>query len=171
MKKLVLFLLLMLTACSAPLYAGTVTEKVYTPAHKTYAPIVMIVNKTTRVIPRWVNHGDEWLVWIQNGEDRDSWTVSEEYYNSVEVGDYVTSEQLQKTEDTLRKWIKDWEEIVDIYIKYKDSDNPEEQQLADTAKEQANKIADSYNKLLLKYGNMFGETLPEGIYAVIERIE
>lgn len=171
MKKLVLFLLLLLTACSSPLYAGTVTEKVYSPAHKIYWPIYIRTNKSTQVIPHWIHYPDSWYILIQNEDKKDSWTVSEEYYNSVEVGDYVTSEQLQKTEATLRKWIKDWEEIVDIYIKYKNSDNPEEQQLADTAKEQANKIADSYNKLLLKYGNMFGETLPEGIYAVIERIE
>lgn len=170
MKKLILFLLFSLTACGATLHSGTVTEKRHIPAHNIYSPII-ISGKQIQVIPRWIHHDDMYYVWVQNGEDRDSWYVSEDYYNSVEVGDFITSEKLKETEIILRKWIKDWEEVVDIYLKNKDSENPEEQQLAEIAKKEANTIADDYNKLLLKYGNMFGETLPEGIYAAIERIE
>ena len=171
MKKLILFLLLILTACSKPLYQGIVIDKQYSPAHELYQPIIINVNKRVTIIPHWIHIPDYWYIWIQNGEEKDSWKVSEDYYNSVKIGDYVTSEQLQQTEDLLRKWIDDWEEVIDIYLKYKDSEDPEEQKLADQAKEQANKIADDYNKLLQKFGNMFGETLPDGIYAAIERIE
>ena len=170
-KKFLLILMFLLSACSKPLYSGTVIDKQYIPAHKLYQPMIIVVNKQTRIIPHYVHLPDKWIIWVQNGDKKDSWYVSEDYYNSVDIGDFITSEQLQKTEFMLRKWIKDWEECVDIYLKNKDSNNPEELQLANIAKEQANKIADDYNKYLLKYGNMFGETLPEGIYAVIERIE
>lgn len=171
MKKLFLLILLLLTACSEPLYSGIVTDKVHSPAHSILQMMTIKVGSTTQIYPRWIHYPDTWYIWVQNGKDRDSWTVSEEYYDSVEVGDYIKSEQLQKIEVTLRKWIKDWEENADIYLANKDSENPKERQLAKIAKEQANKIADDYNDLLMKYGNMFGETLPEGVYAAIERIE
>lgn len=171
MKKLFLLILLLLTACSEPLYSGIVIDKVHSQAHSVLQMMTIKVGNVSQIYPRWIHYPDTWYIWVQNKDKKDSWTVSEEYYNSVEVGDFITSEQLQKTEATLRKWIKDWEEVIDIYLENKDSENPEERQLADIAKEQANKIADDYNDLLMKYGNMFGETLPEGVYAAIERIE
>ena len=170
MKKIIPILLLLLTACSKPLYGGTVIEKCYEPAHKVYQPIV-IPGKNVLIIPHWIHYSDRWYIWIQNGEEKDSWDVTEEYYNSVEVGDYVTSDQVKDAEEELRKWIADWETQIDIYLKYKDSDNPEEIVLADDAKAQANEIASYYNNLILKDSYLFGETLPEGIYAAIEVIE
>lgn len=89
MKKLWLLLLLLITACSKPLYSGTVTEKVYSPAHSIYCVRIIPVGKYNQVFQYWINYPDSWTVWVQNGKDRDSWTVSEEYYDSVEVGDYV----------------------------------------------------------------------------------
>lgn len=171
MKKILLILCFLLSACSKPLHSGMVIDKQYIPAHTRYQPMVININNHIQIFPQYRHIPDKWIIQIQNGDKKDSWYVSEDYYNSVDIGDFITSEQLQKTEFMLRKWIKDWEECVDIYLKNKDSNNPEELQLANIAKEQANKIADDYNRLILKYGNMFGETLPEGIYAVIERIE
>ena len=171
MRKVLLFLLLFLAACSKPLYEGTVTDKHYDEAHRIYSPMIMNVNKHTQIIPRWIHYPDRWYVSVQNGEEKDIWEVTEEYYDSVEVGDYITSEQRQKVEAMLRKWIDDWEEDLDIYMKYKDSEDPREQKLANKAKEQMNEIAEHYNKLILKYGYLFGETLPEGIYAAIEKAE
>lgn len=31
-----------------------------------------------------------WIVNVRNGEDTDSWYVSESYYDSVKIGDWVT---------------------------------------------------------------------------------
>ena len=171
MKKIILTLLLLLTACSKPLYEGTVIEKHFSKEHKLYQPIIINVNKQIQIIPRWITISDHWYIEIQNGDKKGFWDVSEDYYNSVEVGDYVTSEQLQEYEETLRKWIKDWEECIDIYQKYHDSNNQIEQVLAERAKEQANKIADDYNKLIHKYETMYNGHLPDGIYAAIERFE
>ena len=93
MRKIIIILLVvslfLLTACHKSLNAGTVIEKQFSPAHKTYSPMIMHVNKQTRIIPRWISHSDSWSIWVQDGEDKDCWEVSKEYYESVEVGDHV----------------------------------------------------------------------------------
>ena len=93
MKKTILIMLIvclfLLTACYKPLNAGTVVDKRFSPAHITYNPIILYINKQTRIIPRWITHSDSWSIWIQDGEDKDCWEVSKEYYESVEIGDHV----------------------------------------------------------------------------------
>lgn len=73
--------------------------------------------------------------------------------------------------DVQRERIESWEYTVEVYLKYKDSDNPSELEFAEQAKEKANDIARVYNQDMLAYGNLFGETLPDGLYAIIEKIE
>ena len=73
-----------------PLTEGYVTGKDYTPAHNSYAPIHMNVNGTTQIIPHWNYYPDKWKLTIQNGEDTDWWYVSESYYDSVKIGEWVT---------------------------------------------------------------------------------
>ena len=93
MKKLiaiilVLLCLFLLTGCKSIDY-GTVVDKSFSPAHQTWSPIIMHVNKQTKIIPRWINHSDSWSILVENEEGRDWWSVSESYYNSVEIGDSV----------------------------------------------------------------------------------
>lgn len=73
-----------------PLTEGVVIRKDYTPAHNVYSPIHMNVNGKTQIIPHWNYHPDRWSVTVQNGEDTDWWYVSESYYDSVKIGDWVT---------------------------------------------------------------------------------
>ena len=94
MKKAVVLLMmvaciLLLTGCAKTLNAGVVTEKQFSPAYKTYNPIIFVTNRHTQIIPRWTNHPDQWFVYVQDGEDHDCWSVSKEYFESVEVGEYV----------------------------------------------------------------------------------
>ena len=93
MKKAVALLMiaciLLLTGCTKTLDAGVVTEKQFSPAHKTYNPMFLTVSGHTSMIPRWISHPDKWFVYVQDGEDRDCWSVSKEYYESVEVGEYI----------------------------------------------------------------------------------
>ena len=89
---------------------------------------------------------------------------------NAKLKDGITDEQVQTAEAELRHWISDWEMTLDIYEAYKDSDNPDEQKMADNAKDMCNEIANYYNQLILKNGYLFGETLPEGVYAAIEII-
>ena len=95
MKKriLIVLLLLFLTACTN-LEEGVVIEKHFEEAHNSYSPMIIIVNKATRIIPRWIYHADRWYIIVQQEEQKDSWDVSEEVYDSVEIGDYVKREDL-----------------------------------------------------------------------------
>lgn len=93
MKKIVAVIivvaLLLLTGCQR-VDSGTVINKSYSPAHKTYQPMVMVMNKHMTVIPRWINHAASWSILVENDDVRDWWSVSKEYYESVEVGDHVS---------------------------------------------------------------------------------
>lgn len=94
MKKLIVLVLIvasmiLLSSCDNSINFGTITEKKYEPAHRSYAPFVQIMNKRTRIVPRWINHPDKWFVLVQNNSDSEWWEVSEEYYNTHNVGDEV----------------------------------------------------------------------------------
>lgn len=73
-----------------PLTEGVVIGKEYTPAHSVYSPIHMTVNGKNQLIPHWDYKPDRWYVYVQNGEDTDCWYVTESYYDSVKIGDWVT---------------------------------------------------------------------------------
>jgi hypothetical protein len=93
MKKILLaftmvICLLILAGCKHIDY-GTVIEKSFSPAHKTYSPMIMHGNKTTRIIPRWIHHSDNWSILVENEDGKEWWEVSEAYYNSVEIGNNV----------------------------------------------------------------------------------
>ena len=92
-KRIALILLLLIVCvlvvgCKSIDY-GIVVEKSFTAAHSTYAPYVMIINKQTKIMPRWVSHPDSWKILVKNDDGSEWWSVSEEYYNSVNVGDNV----------------------------------------------------------------------------------
>ena len=93
MKKAIVLLMLLcvllLTGCEKTLNAGVITGKQFSPAHRSYNPMIMRVSGHTRIIPRWMNHPDKWFINVKDGEDTDCWSVSKEYYESVEVGQYV----------------------------------------------------------------------------------
>lgn len=73
-----------------PLTEGVVIGKDYTPAHKVYSPIHMNVNGKTQIIPHWNYVSEKWCITVQNGDDTDWWYVSESYYDSVKIGDWVS---------------------------------------------------------------------------------
>ena len=82
-------------------------------------------------------------------------------------GDSITPEQRQEVEDTCRAMIASWEADLQTYKDLKDTDKDG----AEVARLSANKTADMYNEYLLMNSYVFGETLPDGIYAVIANIE
>ena len=82
-------------------------------------------------------------------------------YQQKKTDDRITDEQRKEVEDTCRKMIASWE--ADLYL-YKQTKNIE-------AKERANRTAAEYNKYILQNGYVFGETLPDGVFAVIDSIE
>ena len=93
MKKILLVVaviicLLIMTGCNQIDY-GTVTDKSFRKAHRTYQPMIMHVNKATRIVPRWINHPDNWMILVENDDGSEWWEVTEEFYNSVEIGSKV----------------------------------------------------------------------------------
>lgn len=96
-KNILIFLtLLFLSGCAKHLAEGTVIEKHYVEAHNTYSPIVMIVNKRTQIIPRWIRYSDRWYISVEMDNIQDQWDVTEEFYNSIKIGDWVSREARQK---------------------------------------------------------------------------
>ena len=94
MNKRILSVLLILSIllffCGCGVTEGTVCAKDFTPAHNVYMPYTVIINKRVHVMPRWVHYNDRFSICVENEEGRrDWWTVSESYYNTVSVGDYV----------------------------------------------------------------------------------
>lgn len=94
MKRVVLVLLivclLFITGCAKILMSGTVIKKTHIPASRNYRPLIMVIGKHTQIFPRWVSVAEKWVITVKDGEDVDEWDVSKEYYNSVDVGDYVS---------------------------------------------------------------------------------
>ena len=93
MKRILLFILILImlfcmVGCSSIDY-GTVKDKSFSPAHRTYRPMMIHMGKAIRVIPRWVSHKASWKILVENNEGSEWWTVAEEYYNAVNVGDFV----------------------------------------------------------------------------------
>lgn len=76
-------------ASYTPLTEGMVVNKFYEPSHNVYSPIHVTIDGKDQTIPHYRTVGDRWKIIVENGDDTDIWYVSEEFYNSVHVGDWV----------------------------------------------------------------------------------
>lgn len=76
-------------ATYTPLTEGVVENKFYHPAHNVYSPIHITINGKLETIAHYKWVGDEWTITVRNGDNTDIWYVSESYYDSVHVGDWV----------------------------------------------------------------------------------
>lgn len=87
--------------------------------------------------------------------------MGREKWNSLtQKPDVITEAQRKSVENEARAMIASWEADAEAYK------NGNEE-----SKASANKLAEEYNEYMAKWGYVFGETLPEGIYAAIEPIE
>lgn len=86
-------------------------------------------------------------------------SIWNQYKNRDSVKDEVTDEQRAEIEHFCRDMIAAWAAEAKAY---KEGDTE--------AKGRANQTATAYNEYMAKNAYVFGETLPEGIYAVIEMI-
>ena len=85
--------------------------------------------------------------------------------------DEITTEQVIRVEETCRRFIALWEADLELYNDTSFSTNEKTQEIHARVTTRMNEIAESYNKYLITNGYVFGETLPDGIYAYIEQIE
>ena len=72
-----------------PLTEGIVIDKYYEPAHSERYTTYITVDGKQQGIPGYRHVGDKFILIVQNGENKDLWYVSEEFYNSVHAGDWV----------------------------------------------------------------------------------
>ena len=84
--------------------------------------------------------------------------VWNQHFNKVD--DRISEAQIKTVENEARALIDSWQFAVNDYWEGDES-----------AKEKANKLAEEYNAYIYANGYVFGETLPEGIYASIDKIE
>ena len=72
---MVLAILFALTGCTS-VDNGTVVDKAFIVSRRVYGSLIMRIP-------------DSWRILVENDEHREWWDVTEEYYNSVDIGDYV----------------------------------------------------------------------------------
>ncbi len=94
MKRAILWAVMLgslcfLSAChpSSGLDSGIVVRKVHTPAHRIYSPVISIAQGRTRVMPFYRTTAEKWEILVQSGARSDWWSVDEEYYSEIEIGD------------------------------------------------------------------------------------
>ena len=90
--KIILLLLLVLTACGHSIHEGKIIDKYYQPARNYTYTTTMMVNKMT-IIQTHTGYDDEdWIVLVQDVIDGD--TITEEFYlselqfNCMNIGDH-----------------------------------------------------------------------------------
>lgn len=93
MKKFFVILLLIvflsfLSGCTS-LDEGTVTKKSYMPAYDSTYYTYIRTGNFKHFVPRHVYYPDSWEVCVKLEDKKDCWQVTEEFYDSVEVGDYI----------------------------------------------------------------------------------
>ena len=87
--------------------------------------------------------------------------MGREKWNSLtQKQDVITEAQRKAVENEARALIAAWEADAEAYKNGNED-----------SKASANKVAEEYNNYMQTYTYVFGETLPEGIYAAIEPIE
>jgi len=94
MKRIILIVIALailacsLTGCSY-VDNGVVRSKSFTPAHKTMYMHIIRIGNHTHLIPRYISHPDSWRILVENDGDSGWWDVTEDYFDAVNIGDYV----------------------------------------------------------------------------------
>lgn len=97
MKFASLLISLLLLACAPAIRAGTVTEKVFVPAHsEQYLSYMMCVSRDkngmcTVNVPIYSSRDvpDAWYLRIKDGESQATLAVSQSLFDSIAIGDYL----------------------------------------------------------------------------------
>ena len=77
-------------ASYTPLMEGTVVAKFYEPSRSVYSPSHVTIDGKDQTIHNYRYESEKFKLVIENGDDKDIWFVTEEFYSNVKVGDFVT---------------------------------------------------------------------------------
>ena len=97
-KRIIAFVLLIacaaLIACGGKITRGEVVAKKFTPAHyeSGVRPVMVASGNglSTAFVPYVDHYGDAWTITIQAEDEKAEYNVTEEVYNSVEIGEWFT---------------------------------------------------------------------------------
>ena len=108
-KKIVFTLLIVLISCSDSINEGDVYEKEFKPEYTTVSVLPMTISNgktvTTIMVPYTIHYPDRWVIYIKAyDEETRKWItedfyVSEEVYDSVNIGDYFVFDEDMGTRD------------------------------------------------------------------------
>lgn len=90
------------------------------------------------------------------------------YDSAMQEAGEVSYQTRKDVEDTCRSMIASYKADVDIYNLYKDSDNPNQKNYADSALIRAVKTANEYNEYILKNSFVWKDNVPNDIYMSLE---
>lgn len=106
---LIVLALIMLTSCSDSINEGDVYEKEFKPEYTTVSVLPMTISSgktvTTIMVPYTIHYPDRWVIYIKAyDEEACNWInedfyVSEEVYDSVDIGDYFVFDEDMGTRD------------------------------------------------------------------------
>lgn len=75
----------------AGLQSGTVIGKRHTEPQRIYNPVIFLSQGKMQVQPATYEYGlEQWEVQVANGVKTDWWTVNQEFYQNVDIGDRIT---------------------------------------------------------------------------------
>lgn len=92
-------------------------------------------------------------------------------YNVQKADDATNYQTKKKVEDNCRAMIANYESDKLIYEQYKDSDDKDEKNWANSAKIRANQTASKYNNYVLQNSFVWDGNIPEDINSELEYIE
>ena len=114
MKKITLFLSIilvfgLLVSCSKLINEGDIYEKEFKPEYTTVSVFPMTISNgktvTTIMVPYTIHYPDRWVIYIKAYDEEackwinEDFYVSEEVYDSVDIGDYFVFDEDMGTRD------------------------------------------------------------------------
>lgn len=83
-----------LAACGSKITSGEVVAKKFTPEHDESGvrPVMVASGNglSTYFVPYVDHYGDAWTITIQSADETEEYNVTEEVYNSVDIGEQFT---------------------------------------------------------------------------------
>ena len=101
--------LIMMTSCSDSINEGDVYDKEFKPEYTTVSVLPMTISNgktvTTIMVPYAIHYPDRWVIYIKAYDEEtckwinEDFYVSEEVYDSVNIGDYFVFDEDMGTRD------------------------------------------------------------------------
>lgn len=91
MKKLIILVILLLSACVPSRFSGKVMEKKFIPEHTYTTLLPVLIGKTTMLMPITHLAPDEYAIRVYSNQDAFWVDVGKDTYDSCQVGNDITS--------------------------------------------------------------------------------